>query len=132
MQAEDLFLNTNPDADGKRRVLAAWRNLEEEASRVEPDHSLVGAAQIKQASMLYRLGLNYRALAAVRAGLATFPRTDPFILPTHGEGVALLGTVPAQAGQAEEAIAADTLAGCVARAGWVKLRRLHGSRSAAL
>ena len=30
------------------------------------------------------------------------------------------------------AIAADTLAGCVARAGWVKLRRLHGSRSAAL
>ncbi|MDY7097273.1 MAG: CHAT domain-containing protein [Pseudomonadota bacterium] len=104
--AMDLFARTTANAEGSRKVLDAWIDLENAARSADADHRLIGYAQIKKASQLYRLGENIEAQAQVEAGLATLPDGGTPFLLVRGEGVALLGTILAQAGKAEDAISA--------------------------
>ncbi len=105
-RAEEVFTTSSPDAQGNRAILAAWSDLEDASRAVQPDHRLIGYAQIKQASQLYLLGRNAEAQTKVDAGLAALPTGDASFLPVRGEGVALLGTILAQSGDADEAIGA--------------------------
>ncbi|NCP15041.1 MAG: CHAT domain-containing protein [Sphingomonadales bacterium] len=104
-QAEALFAETTPDANGAQRIIDAWEKVAAAARLFAPDHPEVARADIRVASQLYVLGRNADARVAVERGLAALPDRDPETLVVRAEGVALLGTLFAQAGEADAAIA---------------------------
>ncbi|MEE4207270.1 MAG: CHAT domain-containing tetratricopeptide repeat protein [Erythrobacter sp.] len=105
-RAAEVFNTTTPDAEGAAAIIAAWEEVQVAARRVSPDHLAIARADIPIASQLYNLGRNAEARAAVERGLAGLPDGDPDTLVVRAEGVALLGTLLAQAGEADAAVAA--------------------------
>ncbi|MFN3864752.1 MAG: CHAT domain-containing tetratricopeptide repeat protein [Erythrobacter sp.] len=101
-----IFELNQADSAGAERVMAAWEAVATAARRIAPDHPQIALTDIRVASQLYILGRNAEARARVERGLAALPAGDPATLATRGEGVALLGTLLAQAGAADAAVAA--------------------------
>ncbi|QIQ87023.1 CHAT domain-containing tetratricopeptide repeat protein [Erythrobacter sp.] len=105
-RATQVFNATTPDAEGAAAIIAAWEDVQRAARRIDPDHPAIARAAIPIASQLYNLGRNDAAREAVEAGLAGLAADDPDTLAVRAEGVALLGTLLAQAGEADAAVAA--------------------------
>ncbi|KPP92910.1 CHAT domain-containing tetratricopeptide repeat protein [Erythrobacter sp. HL-111] len=105
-RATGIFNTTTPDAEGAATIIAAWQDVQAAAGRIAPDHPAIARADIPIASQLYILGRNDEARAAVTRGLGGLSEGDPATLVVRAEGVALLGTLLAQAGEAEAAVAA--------------------------
>jgi len=105
-QAEKVFAEGNSDAASAQRIIAAWEAVAAAARRISPDHPQVARSDVKIAVQLYSLGHNAEARAQVERGLAALPKRDPERMVTRAEGVALLGTMLAQAGEADAAVTA--------------------------
>jgi CHAT domain-containing protein/tetratricopeptide (TPR) repeat protein len=105
-EAAAIFAATTPDAAGAQKIIAAWEAVIAAGQASAPDHPEIPRARIRIASQLYMLGRNAEARAMVEQGLGALPAGDPASLVVRGEGVALLGTLLAQAGEADAAIAA--------------------------
>ncbi len=103
-RATRIFLEANPSGDGSEATIAAWQDVREAAARKDPNHPEIARADIRIASQLYTLGRNSEASAKVKAGLSGLPAEDPAYLVARAEGLALLGTLMAQAGEADGAI----------------------------
>ncbi|MCZ8137459.1 MAG: CHAT domain-containing protein [Porphyrobacter sp.] len=105
-EAYALFEQGKTDTEGAERMMAAWEAVATAARRIAPDHPQIARTDIRIGSQLYILGRNAEARARVQRGLAALPDGDPDTLTVRGEGVALLGTLLAMAGEADAAIAA--------------------------
>lgn len=105
-QAVAVFEATTPDAAGSQKIIDAWQAVITAAESHAPGHPEIPRARIRIASQLYNLGRNAEARTSVEQGLAGLGVRDPESLVVRGEGVALLGTLLAQAGEADAAIAA--------------------------
>jgi CHAT domain-containing protein len=104
--AETAFEQSANDAAGAQRIITAWEAVAAAARRISPDHPQVARSDIKIASQLYILGRNPDARTMAERGLAALPEGDPATLVLRAEGVALLGTIFAQGGEAEAAVVA--------------------------
>jgi len=104
--ANRAFETETAGADSAPRIIAAWEKVIAAARKIDPDHHQIARARIKIASQLYVLGRNADARTATEQGLAGLPPGDPTSLITRGEGVALLGTLLSQSGEADSAVAA--------------------------
>ncbi|GAB4475719.1 MAG: tetratricopeptide repeat protein [Erythrobacter tepidarius] len=105
-EASALFAQQETDAKGAERMMAAWEAVAAAARRIAPDHPEIARSDIRVASQLYVLGRNAEARARVLRGLDMLPAGDPDSLAVRAEGVALLGTLLAFAGEADAAVAA--------------------------
>lgn len=105
-EAYALFEQQKTDTASAERMMAAWEAVATAARRIAPDHPQIARTDIRVASQLYILGRNAEARARVERGLAALPDGDPETLTVRGEGVALLGTLLAMAGEADAAVAA--------------------------
>ncbi len=105
-EAFALFEQQKTDAEGAERMMDAWEAVATAARRIAPDHPQIARTDIRVASQLYILGRNAEARARVQRGLAALPDGDPDTLTVRAEGVALLGTLLAMAGEADAAVTA--------------------------
>ena len=105
-KATRIFLETDTGADGAEAIIAAWEDVREAAARNDPDHPEIARADIRIAAQLYTLGRNSEARSKVEAGLSGLPAEDAAYIVARAEGLALLGTLMAQAGEADGAIGA--------------------------
>ena len=102
-RAVAVFMEAGPGQDASLAIIAAWQEVADAAQAIAPDHLEYGRAMLKIASQLFVLGRNAEARSAVETGLAVLP-DDLSALMVRGEGVALLGTILAQSGDAAAAV----------------------------
>lgn len=105
-QAYAEFEQNDTGAAGAQRMIAAWEAVATAARKIAPDHPQIARTDIRIASQLFILGRNPEARARVERGLAALPEGDPDSLAVRAEGVALLGTLLAFAGEADAAVTA--------------------------